>query len=459
MRCNSTSPILERNGFAIGADERIHVQSVVFGAYVSGEADEEAIDVNEENYIRYRKVKACINRLSFYVCRIFPIRKNRISICTFEGRGGFGCNPKYIVEELHRRNRNYEFIWFVNDMKKEFPDYIKKVPNTLWSRAYWLSTSKIWIDNYRKPYGTIKRKKQYYFQTWHGTIGFKSTGLLRKEAFSKMAYLVSKNDSDMIDYVIIDSKWCEVMDPKALVYDGEFLRTGAPRCDVLYGDKKDIRTAFRKKYGLEQTDKIVIFAPTFREKSHGGVRSVYSEKWSIDFERMILNLKKKFGGNWTLCLRMHPQLAKNMMDDFQLTSTIKIIDISDEDDMNVNLAAMDALVTDYSSAAMDASFMRIPVFIYADDLEKYIRDRGSVLWDFSRVSDGIIKNDQEMIPGINTELPYTVAQNNDELEKNILEFEEDRYAKQMDKFVKDVELIFDGKASMRVSNKIEYFME
>lgn len=415
--------------------------------------------MKESNYIRYRKLKAFGNKLCFIICRIFPIHKKRISVCTFEGRSGFGCNPRYIVEELHKRSEAYEYIWFVNDMRKEFPDYIKKVPNTLWSRAYWLSTSKIWIDNYRKPYGTIKRKKQYYFQTWHGTIGFKSTGLLRKEAFSKMAYLVSKNDSDMINYVIIDSKWCEVMDPKALVYNGAFLKTGAPRCDILYGDKKGIRKAFRKRYGLEQTDKIVIFAPTFREKSEDGVRSVYSERWSIDFERMILSLKERFGGNWCLCLRLHPQLAKNIMCDFHLTSQIKIVDISGEDDMNENLAAMDALVTDYSSVAMDAGFMGIPVFIYADDIEKYIRDRGSLLWDFSRVSDGIIKNNSEMIPGVDTELPFAVARDNDELERNIMKFEENKYATRINQFAKDVELIFDGKASRRVSDKIEYLMK
>lgn len=415
--------------------------------------------MSEKSYIRYRKAMAFGNKLCFILCRIFPIRNKRISICTFEGRNGFGCNPRYIVEELHRRNNEYEFIWLVNDMKKEFPGYIRKVPNTLWSRAYWLSTSKIWIDNYRKPYGTIKRKKQYYFQTWHGTIGFKSTGLLRKEAFSKMAYLVSKNDSDMIDYVVIDSKWCEVMDPKALVYDGAFLKTGAPRCDVLYGDKKETRALFREKYGLEQTDKIVMFAPTFREKSDNGVRSVYSEKWSLDFKRLISNLEKRFGGAWCLCLRLHPQLAKDIMDDFHLSSEIRIVDISKEDDMNINLAAMDALVTDYSSVAMDAGFMRIPVFIYADDIEKYIKDRGSILWDFSRLPEGTIKNNQEMVPGIDTELPYTVSRDNDELERHILEFDESRYIEQMNRFVKDVELIFDGKASCRVADKIESFIK
>ena len=116
----------------------------------------------EDLYILKRRIKALCNSMCFYFCRVFPIDKKLVSVCTFEGKGGFGCNPRYIVEELHRRNPEYEFIWFVNDMNKEFPDYIRKVPNDLKNRAYWLSTSKIWIDNYRKPYGTIKRKGQYY---------------------------------------------------------------------------------------------------------------------------------------------------------------------------------------------------------------------------------------------------------------------------------------------------------
>lgn len=415
--------------------------------------------MNEKRYVQYRRIKAFVNKLGFLVCRIFPIKKNRISVCIFEGRNGFGCNPKYIVEELHNRNKNYEFIWFVNDMQKEFPDYIRKVPNTLWSRAYWLSTSKIWIDNYRKPYGTIKRKGQYYFQTWHATVAFKSIGLLRKEAFSKMAYLVSKNDSDMIDYVIIDSKWCEIVYPKGLVYNGTFLKTGAPRNDILYGDRTAARKGFRKRFGLREADKVIMFAPTFREKSENGVRSVYAEECSVDFERMMEDLKNRFGGNWHLCLRMHPQLTENIVVNCVTDSGFQIIDISRDDDVHASLASMDALVTDYSSLAMDASFMRIPVFIYADDIEKYIRERGSMLWDFSHVSEGIVKNDREMVPGIDTKLPYSVSQNNEELEKNILEFDDDRYAEQMNQFMEDVELIFDGKACARVSDRMESLMK
>lgn len=411
--------------------------------------------MKENTYIFYRKTKAFLNKLCFYLCSIFPIRKNLISVCTFEGRGGFGCNPKYIVEELHRRNPHYEFVWFVNDMNKEFPDYIKKVPNTLWSRAYWLSVSKVWIDNYRKPYGTRKRKGQCYINTWHGATGFKTIGLWRGKAFSKMAYLVSKNDSDMIDYITIDSKWCEEVFPKGLVYDGKFFKSGSPRCDVMYGDRTEKKKIFRKKHNLSEETKIVMFAPTFREKSIDGKRIVFSELWTIDFERMLLNFEKKFGGIWSLCIRLHPQVAEYMYSSECTKIQHKVIDISKDSDMYEALAAVDALITDYSCVAMDAGIASMPVFIYADDIEKYINDRGSLLWNMETCQTGIVRNNKEMTPSIDIELPFSIAQNNDELERNILEFDIIEYEQKISVYNQAVELVFDNQASKRVADKIE----
>lgn len=414
--------------------------------------------MNEQNYIRYRKLKALGNKMCFMLCRIFPINENRISVCTFEGKGGFGCNPKYIVEELHRRSANYEFVWFVNDMKKEFPPYIRKVPNTLWSRAYWLSTSKVWIDNYRKPYGTCKRRGQYYINTWHGTIGFKSMGLWRGQAFSKIAYLVSKNDSDMIDAAVIDSKWCREVWPKGLVYDGECMCTGAPRCDALFGNRTWYKDAFKEKYGISKEAKTVMFAPTFREKAVNGKRTVFLEEWTLDFERLIHSLETRFGGEWYLSLRVHPQLASDIKEHNAGVLHEKVVDVSQEDDMYEVLAAMDAFVTDYSSAAMDASYAHIPVFIYADDIGNYMNERGSLLWNLSADSQKPVTNNKEMTPGIDVVLPYPIAQNNEELEANILGFDENKYLFMMKKFESAVELVFNGTASVRVSDRIEDYM-
>lgn len=415
----------------------------------------EVTNPKERAYIRERKLKAFANSLCFYICRIFPIKKSLVSVCTFEGKGGFGCNPKYIVQELHRQDPSIEFVWFVNDMSKEFPDYIKKVPNTLWSRAYWLSRSKVWIDNYRKPYGTVKRKGQYYINTWHANVGFKTIGLWRGKAFSKMAYLVSRNDSKMIDDVLIDSKFCEDMFPRGLVYDGSFLKVGQPRCDILYGDRTEQKIKFREKHHLPKNSKIIMFAPTYREGAKNGKRSVFSEVWTIDFKRMLDNLERKFGGVWYLCVRVHPQLAPRT-DEYKNDALAgRVIDVSQDDDMYESLAAMDAFITDYSSAAFDASYTHMPVFIYADDIDQYINDRGSLLWDLSADLHKVVKNNKNMTSGIDVILPFSIAQNNDELETIILDFNQESYNKKQELFEDKVQLIFKGEASNLISRKIK----
>ena len=53
--------------------------------------------MRESLYILYRKCRAFCNSLCFYLCRVFPVQEKLISVCTFEGKGGFGCNPKYII--------------------------------------------------------------------------------------------------------------------------------------------------------------------------------------------------------------------------------------------------------------------------------------------------------------------------------------------------------------------------
>lgn len=411
--------------------------------------------MKESSYIAYRKLKAFCNRICFYICRVFPIDKRLISVCTFEGKGGFGCNPKYLVQELHKRNPEYKFVWFVNDMGKEFPDYIRKVPNTLWSRAYWLSRSKVWIDNYRKPYGTCKRRKQYYLNVNHYTIGIKCTGLWRGKGFSEMAYLVSRNDSDMIDDLVIDSEWCEQVSPKGLVYDGTYLKTGAPRCDVLYGDRTKYKKLFKNRHGIPEDAKVVMFAPTFREGAKNGKRSVYSELWTVDFKRLLITLEKKFGGQWYVCVRVHPQLAPSF--DRYTNEEIKdfVIDESQADDMYEILAGMDAYITDYSSACFEAGFARMPVFIYADDIQKYAKDRGSLMWNIADDPIDNIRNNKNITPEMDVKFPFSVARNNDELEANIISYDNSQYITDLEDTFKTMGLVFDGKASEKLAKKIQ----
>lgn len=406
----------------------------------------------EERYIIRRRLKALAGSVCFYLFRIFPVDRKLISVCTFEGKGGFGCNPKYLVQAIHDKDKSIKFVWLVNDMDKEFPDYIKKVPNTLISRAYWLTRSGGWIDNYRKPYGTVKRRGQYYVNVNHYTIGMKCTGLWRGDGFSKMAYLVSKNDSDMMDALVIDSKWCEMVSPLGLVYDGSYLKTGAPRCDVLYSDRSEKRAEFRLRHGIPQDARVVMYAPTFREGAVDGRRQVYSAKWTLDFERLLMNMQHIYRGEWYICTRVHPQLAESFDINGNDYLSERMIDDSHYDDMYELLAAVDAYITDYSSAAFEAATAGIPTFLYADDVTEYVRDRGNMMWDMDSEDRRHIANNREITPEIDTYLPFALARNNDELEQDISEFDMSAYLEEVDRFKRGIGMEEQDNASGRLAD-------
>lgn len=406
-------------------------------------------------YIFYRKCKAFAFRLRFYLCRVFPVRRNRITVCAFEGKRGFCCNPKYLVEELHRRNKNYEFVWFVNDPGTEMPDYVHKAANTPWRRAFYMSTASIWIDNYRNPYGVCKRRGQFYLNVNHYTTGIKTTGLWRGEKFSEMAYLVSKSDSDMMDALVTDSTWCDAVMPKGMLFDGAYLRTGAPRCDVLYGDRTAYRELFKKRHGLPADAKVCMFAPTFREGAVDGKRFVFSAEWTIDFARLLDDLTERFGGSWYLCVRVHPQLAAGVEEYRDKALGERIIDESRAEDMYEILAGMDAYITDYSSAVFEAGYAGIPAFLYVEDLEAYTRDRGSLWWTFPDTFPGYAVNNKDMTPQFDLTMPYAAATDQEDLTEAIMSFDDNVYRESLRAFNEAVKLVFDGRAASRLADVVE----
>lgn len=392
-------------------------------------------NISEELYIVKRKIKAFFYSLAYYLCRIFPVDRNKIVMWTFEGSGGYGCSPKYVAEEILKSNREgrtkYSIVWLLSDIDKVFPKEITKAKDTLWNRAYHLSTAGTWISNSRTFYGTRKREKQRYIQTWHATICIKPIGKYRGNLFPKMAYLVSAYDSKLIDYVLSGSAWCDHMYRDGLIYNGEIVRTGTPRCDVLFHQREEKYGQMRSEYGLPEDAKIMLYAPTFRGGSQNKSRNVNSEEATVDFERLIGSLEQRFGGRWYIFLRLHPQLAAKMDKLTIRQISERLIDVSQRPDMNEIIAGADAFLTDYSSAIFEANMIYLPGFIYADDLEDYIADRGDLMFDMYK-------------------LPFPVAVNNEELMENILQFDEDKYRERTDVFMREVGIFEDGRASERV---------
>ncbi|MBQ1194343.1 MAG: CDP-glycerol glycerophosphotransferase family protein [Lachnospiraceae bacterium] len=390
--------------------------------------------INERIYVWYRIICAKLFSCLYYCFRIIPIRKNQIVFSNFEGKQGYGDNPKAIAEKIFEMygTRKYKMIWLVNDNKKCFPDYIKIVKNGILRRAYYLSTSRIWIDNHRKKLEVRKRKGQLYIATWHGMIGFKKVGALRGEELPKIAELVSRHDSELADIFLSNSLWCEKTIKKAFFYNGEILRTGSPRCDICINIENEKRRKLLESYGLDYNCRYIMYAPTFRGYKQNIHMNMNEHEGEIEYENLCAALKERFGGEWKILYRSHPGIAK---EDILSKNASDVVDVSGYDDMYSIMACCDAFISDYSSCVFDASAMKIPVFLLVDDYDEYAEKRG-ILWDLDK-------------------LPFPYAKNNNELIEKIIKFDDKKYMQELNELFKGVELLEDGRGSERVVNYID----
>jgi CDP-glycerol glycerophosphotransferase len=238
----------------------------------------------------------------------------------------------------------------------------------------------------------------------------------------------------MIDYWLSNSDWYDKTLPTGSLYEGKTLRSGSPRCDILVNNIPKARAKIRQQYNLPQNAKILMYAPTFRGGSQGTDRTIAASQGFPDYKRLKQSFEARFGGEWYIFLRLHPQLVARNLD--ICIDNSAIVDISRADDMYEILAGCDAFMTDYSSAAFDAAVMRIPIFLYADDYAEYEGERGKLLWDLRK-------------------LPFPLALTNDELEKQILDFNEITYQEKLEQLFQDTGMIEDGQAAQRVVDEIE----
>ena len=354
------------------------------------------------------------------VMRIFPIQQNKIVCCNMKGKR-YGDNPKYIADEIIRQNLNYEIVWLMKDeYDVDLPKEIRRGKYHLLSIIYELATAKFWIDSNPKHVGMLKRKDQYYIQTWHGSYGFKK---VYGDIPDKISYFDKRSiqyNSKIQDLVISNSRTATDIFRRAFWYQGEILECGSPRNDIFY-ENTEIYVQKVKSYFQLNDQKIVLYAPTYREDFR-------LADMRLDFERLLDSLGKKYGGNWVVLVRLHPH---NIMDAEKfMRYTDKIINATGYTVMQELLVASDILVSDYSSCILDYVTKGKTCFLYATDIKRY-KDERDMYFDMHK-------------------LPFPLAENNDELELNILNFNEEQYRTELNQLFEKVALRDNGNACKQV---------
>jgi len=379
-------------------------------------------------YIAY-KICALFYSFLFLICRIFPIKQDKIVACNMKGKR-YGDNPKYIFDEITRQKLDYELVWLIkDDVDVDLPKEVKRVAYNPFSIAYHLSTAKIWIDSNTKALGTLKRKGQCYIQTWHGSYGLKKTGCDMKDGNTLLESNLFIYNSKMTNLMISNSQKTTEIFRSAFKYTGKILECGSPRNDIFFKEPKPYKEKIRQTFSINNK-KIILYAPTFRKDFN-------IDCMMMDFDAVMKAFEERFGEDWVILIRMHPNNIANAEKFIQYSD--KVINATNYNNMQELLVASDVLITDYSSSMFDFATTGKPCFIYATDIEKNIKECGFYF--------DIMK------------LPFSVAQDTKNLVKNITEFNNTAYKIQLQKLFDHVGLCETGTACRQTVNGIKKVVE
>lgn len=257
-------------------------------------------------------------------------------------------------------------------------------------------TSKVIVDN--NGFGAFLpyRKAQLKINTWHAGGAYKKVGLDAKLPNTEYKRLAREGENT--DILLSSCKrFSEVFPCSYHISRAAILEIGLPRNDIMFKEDQTIKRKLFDKFGIDLSQKLVLYAPTFRGQSTNPEKQNYL----LDIPMCLSSLSKRFGGEWILGFRMHHTYTKKII------SIPNTISFSEYPDMQELLLAADVLITDYSSCMWDFSLLKKPCFIYATDLARY-------------------KSDVDFYTPIEL-WPFPIAENNEQLAENILKFDQSLY--------------------------------
>ncbi len=368
------------------------------------------INISKKN-VAFRKILRKIRYVEKYLR--FKLRgigkkvdNKTVMFFAFKGQS-YACSPRAIYEYMltDKQYEDYKYIWAFKEPEKY--EFLKKNKNTTiikyGGKEYEkkLAIAKYWIFNYRVEDHIYPKKNQIYFQCWHGTP-LKKLGYDLKNTHNAMNSETEIHDKYRIDakkfsYILSPShfaseKFKSAWNLTETGMENKVMEIGYPRNDFLYNyTKKDIEE-IKKKLGIPEHKKIILYAPTWRDDQHqSGVGYTYKPEVNFDL------LQKELQNDYIILFRAHYLVANSF--DFDRYKEF-IYDVSKEDNINELYVISDILITDYSSVFFDYANLKRPMIFYMYDFEKYKDELRGFYIDIKELPGPITKTEKELVEAI-----------------------------------------------------------
>ena len=333
------------------------------------------------------KVYYFIGSLFLRIVGIFIKVDPQLILFVCYGGQKYDDSPRVVYEYLRNTSAfsRFHYVWAFKN-PDNFPEVDNKVKiDTI---CYYLTALKAgyWITNSSASRGLQFKKaetKNILFQ--HGMAGIKKIGKDIQE--TKDTYRQSFNEK--FDMIFIEGK--EELDILSKAWDQEkssYYLTGLPRNDDLFHTTIDEVKRIKTKLGIPVEKKVILYAPTFREKNRGFDRR---NELSIPFD--FHRLKLVLGNKYVFLVTAHYEVAK--LSSF-LPENDFVYNAFKYPIINDLLKIADVLVSDYSSVVFDYSILERPILCFGYDYDIYKKDRGFYIDLETLFSHGVIRTQPEL---------------------------------------------------------------
>lgn len=221
-------------------------------------------------------------------------------------------------------------------------------------------------------------RRKFHICTWHG-IMLKSSGYLCELTERETRKITSYVSS--VDAVLSASYFDASTVNLAYNHGGLKMKlTGHPRNDQLLKNQSSDKSRLKEFIPwIEENEKIVMYAPTFRDRAMGPNAMKIPIMPLSDFneEEFFAFLENN---NIVFLLRMHidDSISRLELDNNRIVHFG--FDVCP--DINYILGDIDALITDYSSIAWDFLLLDRPIIFIPYDFEAFSKVRGFIIDDY-----------------------------------------------------------------------------
>lgn len=381
--------------------------------------------------IIYHKIVIAV----FSLLGLLP-KKNIFFFESFHGKQ-YSDNPRAIYEFLRENHPEIKCVWAV---KKGFekPFIEENVPYVRRMGLHWLLTmprAKYWIFNTRMPRWMVKTKGTTFVETWHGTplkhLGLDIKHVNMPETDTKRYRENFAKETSRWDYLISPNAYSTEIFRRAFAYSGKILEIGYPRNDILQNPTKEKIIKILKKLHLKKENKIILYAPTWRDNQ-------FHQKGAYKFENKFpYSDVLKQDSDIVILLRTH-YLVVDSIDINQYQG--RVIDVSNYPDISELYLISDLLITDYSSVMFDYAFLKRPMIFYMYDKKEYDENIRGFYFDPQEELPGpIVSNEKEVIQ---------------EIKKLLLADEKNIFNNKYQNFYRKFCFGFEGNSSQRLINNL-----